>query len=85
MRVEREWAKRESYSDFEIHHLLGKSAHIIVKAEPIFTRLLGREHKIPLSFLLGVHDDLVPGAHNIVVDIKGTTRLDLEVAKITTR
>lgn len=65
------------YSDFEVNHFLGKSAHIIIEAEPVFARLLRRKYKIPLAFLLGVHDDLVAGAHNAVVDIEGTARLDL--------
>lgn len=66
------------YRNFEVNHLLGKSAHIIIEAEPVFARLLRRKHKISLAFLLGVHNDLVPGAHNAVVDIEGTARLDLD-------
>ena len=70
--------KGEPYSDFKINHLLGKSTHIIIEAEAVFACLLRCKHKISLAFFLGVHNDLVTGAHDAVVDVEGTARLDLK-------
>lgn len=75
--------EKEPYCDFEVYHLLGKSTHIIIEAESVFPRVLCCKHKIALTFLLGVHNDLVARAHNAIVDIKRTTRLDLKSQKQT--
>jgi hypothetical protein len=59
-----------AYSDFKIHHLLRKRAHLIVKAEPILADIICREHKISLSFLRSIQYNLVCGPDDAVVDVE---------------
>lgn len=69
--------KGRPYRDFKINKLLGKSAHIVIKAESILACLFRGEHKVPLSLLLRAHDNLVPGTDDAVVDVERATRLNL--------
>lgn len=64
-------------SEFEIDHLFCKGGHVIVEATTIFTRLVGREDKIALSFLGPFQDDLLVRSDDAVVDIERAAGLDL--------
>ena len=66
-----------TYSDFEIHKLLRECTHLVVKAEPVFSRLACRKDEVALALLFPIHDDLVRRAHNLVVDIERASCLDL--------
>ena len=66
-----------TYRNLEIHDLLSKGRHVIVEAEPVLSNTLGSEHKVALSLLGAVEDNLFAGADNGVIDIEGTARLDL--------
>jgi hypothetical protein len=63
--------------NLKVDILLGKGAHLVVKAERVVTNHVGREDKVALPLLLAVHDDLAIGTLNNVVDIERTSRLDL--------
>ncbi len=67
--------------NLKVHHLLGKRRHLVVEAERILARLVGREDKVALALLLAVHDLLVAGALDGVVHVKRTASLDLYVYK----
>lgn len=69
--------KGRPYCDFKINKLLGKCAHIVVKAESVLARLFRREDKVALSLLLRAHDDPISRTDNAVVDIERAPRLDL--------
>ena len=60
-----------AYGNLEIDHLLRKRAHLVVEAEPVLSRLFRREHGVQLAFLGALHDDLVVGTGDNVVDIEG--------------
>jgi hypothetical protein len=66
-----------TYRNLKIYHLLRKSAHLIIKAEPILAHIIRRKHKVALSLLRAVEDDLVRGARDRVVDVEGAAGLDL--------
>jgi hypothetical protein len=53
-----------TYSNLEVHHLLCKSAHLVVEAEPVFADIVRREDKVALSLLCAVEDDLFCGTGN---------------------
>lgn len=59
-----------TYSDLKIDKLLGICAHLVVEAEFVFSWLRSSENKIALSLLFTLHDYLVPGTDNLVIDIK---------------
>lgn len=61
------------YGYFEIHHLIRKCRHLVVKAHSVLSAFLGSEDEIALSLLLGRQVDLVIGSHYFVIDIKGAT------------
>lgn len=65
-------------SDLEIDKLLGEGTHLVIEAERVIADNVGGEDKVSLSLLLTVHDDLAIGTLNNVVDVKRTTRLDLQ-------
>lgn len=65
------------YRDFKINKLLGKRAHIVIKAESVLACLFRGEDEVALSLLLRAHDDLVAGTDDAVVDIERATRLNL--------
>ena len=67
-----------TYSDFEIDHFLGKSAHFVVEAETVIADVVAGEDKVTLSLLGLGHDDLVAGAGDCEVDVKGPAGLDLD-------
>jgi hypothetical protein len=66
-----------TYRNLKIHHLLRKSAHLIIEAEPILAHIIRRKHKVALSLLCAVEDDLVRGARDRVVYVEGAAGLDL--------
>lgn len=68
---------KELYRNLEIHHLLCKSAHLIVEAESVFALLFRREDEVALSFFLTFHDNLVIGTDHAVIDIERAASLDL--------
>ena len=68
-----------SYSDLEIHRLLGKGAHFVVETESVFARLFRREDRVQLSFFGILHDQFVPRVVHTVVDVKGAAGLDLDL------
>jgi len=59
-----------TYGDFEIDHLLRKSAHLVVEAETVFSHIVCREYKVALSLLGSIQDGLVCWADNQIVDIE---------------
>jgi hypothetical protein len=59
-----------TYSNLKVYHLLGKGAHLIVEAEPVFSRIIRREYEIALALLRSIKDDLVRRANDRVVDIE---------------
>ena len=66
-----------AYGNFEINEFLGESAHLIVEAEAVFAWLGGCEYEIPLTLLGSVHYYSVIGPSNFVVDVEGSSCLDL--------
>lgn len=69
--------KGRPYCDFKINKLLGKCAHIIIKAESVLARLFRGEYEVTLSLLLRAHDDLISRTDDAVVDIERASRLNL--------
>lgn len=69
--------KGRPYCDFKINKLLGKCAHIVIKAESVLARLFRGEDEVALSLLLRTHDDLVSRTDDAVVDIERASRLNL--------
>ena len=69
--------KGRPYRDFKINKLLGKRAHIVIKAESVLACLFRGEDEVTLSLLLRTHNDLVAGTDDAVVDIERATRLNL--------
>lgn len=67
----------KTYSDLEVHKLLGKGAHFVVEAKPVFARLASCEDKVALSLFPSIHDYLVIGAHDLVVNIERSSGLNL--------
>lgn len=67
---ERRPSKRAPYRDLEIHHLLCKSAHLVVEAKSILSLLFRREDEIALSFFDALHYYLFVGTDHAVVDIE---------------
>ena len=55
-----------------------KGAHVIVKAEGIFSRVLGREDEITLALPFALQHDFAVGTFNEVIDVERTARLDLQ-------
>ena len=63
-------AGRGRYSNLKIDQLLGKRRHLVIEAESVLAQLLRSEDKVALPLLLPVHDDLLAGSDDGVVDIK---------------
>lgn len=59
-----------THSYLEIHKFLGECAHLIVETEPVLPNLSSREDKVSLSLLLAVHNNLLVGADDFIVDIE---------------
>lgn len=66
------------YRYLKIHCLLGKCAHLVVEAKPIFSSLFRREDGVHLSLLHGTHDIFVVRPRHIVFNVEGAARLNLE-------
>lgn len=69
--------RRKTYRNLEINKLLCESTHLIIEAEPIFSRLTSREHEITLSFLLSIKNDFISRSYNLIIDIERTSSLNL--------
>lgn len=72
----------KTHCDFKVHHLIRKCRHFVVEAKPVFTHVLRRKHKVPLSLFLTLHDFLVVGPYYTVVDIEGSAGLNLEAGRV---
>lgn len=59
-----------THSYLEIHEFLSERAHFIVETESVLPSLSSREDKVSLSLLLAVHDNLLVGSDNLIVDIE---------------
>ena len=70
--------KRDAYRDLEVHRLLRKGAHLVVEAEAVFARVVGREDEVTLALFGAVEDHLLVGARDGVVDVERAARLDLQ-------
>ena len=66
-----------TYSDFKVDEFLCECAHLVIKAESVFSSLGRCEDEVPLSLLLTIHHDLVSWTNNLVINIEGTSCLDL--------
>lgn len=65
--------------NFEINHLLCKSRHFIVKTKSIFANRLCGKHKISLSLLCTIYNQLLIGPKNGEINIERSAGLDLEL------
>lgn len=66
-----------TYRNLEIHEFLGKRRHFIIEAKLIFPDVLGRKHKVSLSFLDSTQNHLPIGGYHRVIDIERTAGLNL--------
>lgn len=66
-----------THSDLKVHKLLGESAHLVVKAESIFSNIVGREDEVALAFLLTIHNYSFIGSDDLIVNIERASCLDL--------
>lgn len=66
-----------AYSYFEVHHFLGKSRHLIVEAEAVFSHCVCREHIVCLTLFGSIEYYSVVWPNHAVVDIEGSARLNL--------
>lgn len=67
-----------TYRNLKIYHLLRKSRHLIVKAEPVLANGLSGEDEIALPLLLPVDNYLLTRADDRVIDVEGAARLYLQ-------
>ena len=68
---------RGTYRDLKVHELLCPGAHLVVEAEPVLADIIRREHKITLLLLLALQNDTFLRSHDFVIDIEGSTGLNL--------
>lgn len=68
-----------TYRNLEIHVFLGKRRHLIVEAKLIFPDILGRKHKVSLTFLDSTQNHLPIGGYHGVIDIERAAGLDLNL------
>lgn len=68
-----------TYSDFKVDEFLCECAHLVVEAEPVLSSLGRCKDEIPLSLLLAIHHDLVSWTNNLVINIEGTSCLNLYI------
>lgn len=61
--------------DLKVDKLVGVGAHLVVEAEAVLADLVGGKDKVALSLLLTVEDVLSTRAGDLVVDVKGSSRL----------
>ena len=66
-----------SYRNLKVHRLLGKCAHVVIKAKAVLAHLLGREYEVSLALFGRFHDHFAIGADDAVIEIKGSAGLDL--------
>lgn len=66
-----------SYRNLKVDVLVGIRAHLIVEAELVLARLVGREDKVALALVETLEEDLAVGVGDLVVDVERATRLDL--------
>lgn len=66
--------------NLEIDNLVGDSGDAVVEAELILARGGGSEDKVALFLLVTVEDDMSPGTLDVVVDVKFTPSLNLQVS-----
>ena len=66
------------YRYLKIHRLLGKRAHLVVEAEPIFSSLFRRENRVHLSLLRGTHNVSVVRPCHIIFNVERAARLNLD-------
>jgi hypothetical protein len=76
----KQWRSRDTYGNLKVDNFLSKCAHLVVEAEAVLARLVGREDKIALPLLGAVQYDPLLGPNNRIVDIERAARLDLEAA-----
>lgn len=69
--------QKPPYRNLKIHIFIRDRAHLIIEAELVLANLIGRKHKVPLSFGLSIEDDLVVWTGDYVADVKGAAGLDL--------
>lgn len=67
----------EKYGNIKIHHLIRKSAHLIIETKHIIPRFLGREDKIALPFFGAFEDCFARRTTYDVVDVEGAAALHL--------
>lgn len=63
--------------DVEVDELLGERGHVVLKAEGVFARGVGREDIVALPLALAVKDDLLARIFHLEVDVKRATGLNL--------
>lgn len=66
-----------AYRNLKVNDLLGESRHLVVEAEAVLARRVGREDKVALALLGAVHHAVLIGADDLIVDVEATTGLDL--------
>lgn len=66
-------------TQLEINHLLCKCRHAVVETELVLADLVGVEHVVALSLFLLAHNDLAVWRLNVVVNVKGPTRLHCKI------
>jgi hypothetical protein len=76
------FGKLRTYRNLEVHELIGKSRHLIIEAEAVFANVVCSEDEVALSLLLALHDDTLAWADDGVVNIKGSSRLNLGVTNV---
>jgi hypothetical protein len=60
----------KAYRDLEIYKLLCESTHLVVEAKAVLSSLRSREHKVALSLLLPIHNDLIIWSYHLVIYIE---------------
>lgn len=65
------------HHDVEVDELLGEGGHVVLKAEGVFARSVGREDIVALPLALAVKDDLLARIFHLEVDVKRATGLNL--------
>lgn len=73
------------HHDVEVDELLGERGHVVLKAEGVFARSVGREDIVALPLALAVKDDLLARIFHLEVDVKRATGLNLSEAPLAAR
>ena len=64
--------------DVEVDELLGERAHVVLEAEGVFADVVCSENVVALALAYAIEEDLVVGVLHLVVDVEGTTSLNLQ-------